>query len=139
MSSLTLTSVLLVFAATIAGAVIALFPAIYYYRSQIAHLNDRLDHIEKAKVKANELLLLARQQTEALQQELSTAKRDGAIQTAAASARAAMAAEQAKAAKEKAKADLIRNLDANDTTERSAMGFADTQPMGTGFGALARR
>jgi septal ring factor EnvC (AmiA/AmiB activator) len=139
MSSLTLTTVLLVFAATIVGAGIALFPAIYYYRAQIAHLNDRLDHSEKAKVKANELLLLARQQTEALQQELSTAKRDGAIQSAAATARATMAAEQAKVAREKAKADLIRSLDANDPSDRSAMGFADTQPMGTGFGALARR
>jgi flagellar motor protein MotB len=133
MSTLSLTSVLLVFAATIAGAGIALFPAIYYYRSQVAHLNDRLDHIEKAKVKANELLLLARQQTEVLQQELTAAKRDGAIQTAASSAKAAAAAARAENL-----ADLTRKLDSSDDSHKVAIGFADTQPMNTDFGGLPR-
>lgn len=133
MSTLSLTSVLLVFAATIAGAGIALFPAIYYYRSQIAHLYDRLDHIEKAKVKAHELLLLARQQTEALQQELTAAKRDGAIHTAASSAKAAAAAARAEIL-----ADLTRKLDSADDSHKVAIGFADTQPMNTDFGGLPR-
>ena len=134
MSSLSLTSVLLVFAATIAGAGIALFPAIYYYRSQIAHLNDRLDHVEKAKLKANELLLATRQQTEALQQELTAAKRDGALQTAAVSAKAAAAA----AARAETLAELNRKLESADDAHMVSIGFADTQPMNTDFGGLPR-
>lgn len=134
MSTLSLTSVLLVFAATIAGAGIALFPAVYYYRSQIAHLNDRLDHIETAKLKANELLLLARQQTEALQQELTTAKRDGAIRSAATSAKSAAAA----AARAETLAELNRKLESSDDSHKVAIGFADTQPMNTDFGTLPR-
>lgn len=133
MSSLSLTSVLLVFAAAIAGAGIALFPAIYFYRVQIAHLNDRLGHVEKSKEKANELLLLARQQTESLQQELSTAKRDGAIQTAAASAKAAAAVARAEAM-----VDLAHKLESADSSHKVAVAFADTQPMSTDFGDLRR-
>ncbi len=136
MSSLSI--LLFVFAAVVAGAVLALLPAMTYFRGQIAQINGRMDQSEKAKAKANELLLLARAQVEALQQQLVESKRDGAIQAASASSRAAAAAAEAKAAQQRAKADLVRQLDANEGPGQAAHGFADTQPMGTGFGGLAR-
>jgi len=139
MSSLSI--VLIVFAAIVAGAVLALLGAMTYFRAQIGQLNSRMDRSESAKAKANEMLLQARAQAEALQQELIDLKRNGAIQAASASSRAAAAAAaaEAKAAKDKAKADLVRQLDANDRPDKVAQGFADTQPMTTGFGAMVRR
>jgi len=141
MSSLSI--VLIVFAAIVAGAVLALLGAMTYFRAQIGQLNSRMDRSESAKAKANEMLLQARAQAEALQQELIDLKRNGAIQAASASSRAAAAAAaaeaKAKAAKDKAKADLVRQLDANDRPDKVAQGFADTQPMTTGFGAMVRR
>ena len=66
-------------------------------------------------------------------------RRDGVVQAASASARAAAAAAQAQAMRERAKADLVRQLAANEADNHAPSEFADTQPMGTGFGALARR
>ncbi len=86
MSSLSI--VLIVFAAIVGGAVLALLAAMTYFRAQIGQLNSRMDRSESAKAKANEMLLQARAQVEALQQELIDAKRNGAIQAASASARA---------------------------------------------------
>jgi F0F1-type ATP synthase membrane subunit b/b' len=137
MSSLSI--VLIVFAAIVGGAVLALLAAMTYFRAQIGQLNSRMDRSESAKAKANEMLLQARAQVEVLQQELIEAKRNGAIQAASASARASVSAAEAKAAKDKAKADLVRQLDANERPDQVAQGFADTQPMTTGFGAMVRR
>jgi F0F1-type ATP synthase membrane subunit b/b' len=138
MSSLSI--VLIVFAAIVGGAVLALLAAMTYFRAQIGQLNSRMDRSESAKAKANEMLLQARAQVEVLQQDLIDARRNGVIQAASASARASAAsAAEAKAAKDKAKADLVRQLDANDRPDKVAQGFADTQPMTTGFGAMVRR
>jgi hypothetical protein len=52
------------------------------------------------------------------------------IHNAAASARAeAVAAEAAKVAKQKARAELMARLDAADPDDRPTHGFADTQPL----------
>jgi septal ring factor EnvC (AmiA/AmiB activator) len=130
--------VLIVFAAVVTGAALALLPAMAHFRREIALLNGRLDQSEQARVKANTQLLEARTQVESLQQELIDSKRHGVVQAASASAKVAAAAVEAKAKQERAKADLMRQLEANDKSSQSPSGFADTQPMGSSFGALAR-
>lgn len=124
MSSLSFATVLFAFAALVVGAALAWFPTFAYFRSQIRHLNDRMDYNEKSKVKANEMLLHARKQVETLQQDLSDAKRNGAIETAAASARASVAAARAERM-----AEMARQLDNAPTTAKAAAEFADTMPM----------
>jgi hypothetical protein len=128
MSTLSLSSALFVVVATAGGSGVAWLATALHYRTKLAERTVQLQHAEQAKQKAQELSLQARQQVESLQQALSEAKRDGAIHNAAGSARAAAAA--AEAAKVKARADLLRQLDAEEKTERSAHGFADTQPLG---------
>ena len=128
MSTLSLSSALFVVAATAGGSGVAWLAAALHYRTKLAERTVQLQHAEQAKQKAQELALQARQQVESLQHALSEAKRDGAIHTAANSARAAAAA--AEAAKAKARADLMRQLDVEERSERSANGFADTQPLG---------
>lgn len=137
MSSLSM--VLIAFGAVVGGALLGMLPTMMYFRGQLAQLNERLHQNERAKVKANELFLEARAQVEALQKELIESRRNGVVQAASASARAAAAAAEAQAARERAKADLIRQLAANEADNHAPSEFADTQPMGTGFGALARR
>ncbi len=134
-----LITVLIVFAAVVAGAVLALLPTMAHFRREMALLNGRMDQSEQARVRANTQLLEARAQVESLQQELIDSKRNGAVQAASASSRAAAAAAEAKAAQVRAKADLMQQLEANDKSSQTPSGFADTQPMGTGFGALAAR
>lgn len=131
--------VLIAFAAVVAGAALALLPTVAHFRREIALLNNRMDQSEHARVKANTQLLEARAQVESLQQELIDSKRHGVVNAASASAKAAAAAAEAKVKQERAKAELIRELEANDKSSQSPSGFADTQPMGTGFGALAAR
>lgn len=131
MSTLSMSSVSLLAGAAALGAGVSWLVTALRYRSQLLTLAGQFDQAERARVKAQELAVQARQQVETLQQALSEAKRDGAIQSAAASARtAAAAAEAAKAAKEKARAELIRQLDTAGTSDRSSHGFADTQPFG---------
>ena len=129
MSTLSLSSALFVVAATAGGSGVAWLAAALHYRTKLAERTVQLQHAEQAKQKAQELALQARQQVESLQHALSEAKRDGAIHGAASSARAAAAA--AEAAKAKARADLMRQLEVEENTERSAHGFADTQPLGS--------
>ena len=130
MSTLSLSSALFVVAATAAGGGVAWLAASLHYRTKLALASAQLEQAERAKQKAQELAVQSRQQVESLQQALSEAKRDGVIQSAAASARAeAAAAAAAKAAQEKARADLVAQLDAADSGDRRAHGFADTQPM----------
>ena len=130
MSTLSLSSALFVVAATAGGGGVAWLAASLHYRTKLALAGAQLEQAERAKQKAQELAIQSRQQVEALQQALSEAKRDGVIQSAAASARAeAAAAAAAKAAQEKARKDLVAQLDAADGDDRPAHGFADTQPM----------
>jgi len=130
MSTLSLSSALFVVAATAGGGAVGWLATALHYRAKLAETGALLEHAERSKQRAGELALQARQQVEALQQALSEAKRDGVIQSAAAAARAqAAAAEAAKAAKEKARAELTAQLDAADSRDRPAHGFADTQPM----------
>ncbi len=84
-----LITVLIVFAAVVAGAVLALLPAMAHFRREMALLNGRMDQSEQARVRANSQLLEARAQVESLQQELIDSKRNGAVQAASASSRAA--------------------------------------------------
>jgi hypothetical protein len=128
MSTLSLSSALFVVVATAGGSGVAWLATALHYRTKLAERTVQLQNAEQAKQKAQELALQARQQVESLQQTLSEAKRDGAIHNAASSARAAAVA--AEAAKVKARADLFRQLEADEKTERSAHGFADTQPLG---------
>lgn len=132
MSTLSLSSALFVVAATGAGGAVAWLAAALHFRTKLAERAVQVQNAEQAKQRAQELALQARQQVESLQQALSEAKRDGAIHNAANSARgAAAAAAAAEAAKAKARADLLRQLDADEkNNERSAHGFADTQPLG---------
>ena len=128
MSTLSLSSALFVVAATAASGGVAWLATALHYRTRLAEQGVQLQHAEQAKQKAQELALQARAQVESLQQALSEAKRDGAIHNAAQSARtAAAAAAAAEAAKAKARAELLRQLE--DKPERSAHGFADTQPL----------
>ncbi len=127
MSTLSLSSALFAVAATAGGSGVAWLATALHYRTKLAERTVQLQHAEQAKQKAQELALQARQQVESLQQALSEAKRDGAIHNAASSARAAAVA--AEAAKAKARADLLRQLEVEEKTERSAHGFADTQPL----------
>jgi len=128
MSTLSLSSALFVVAATAAGGAVGWLATALHYRGRLADTLGQLEHAERAKQKAQELALQSRQQVESLQQALSEAKRDGVIQNAAASARAqAAAAEAARVAQEKARAELVAQLDG--APERPAHGFADTQPM----------
>ncbi|MFO1217494.1 MAG: hypothetical protein U1E89_03815 [Burkholderiaceae bacterium] len=137
---MSLSLVLTIIGAIAVGALLALVPTVIYFRRQLLRLTERAQLNERGKVKAHELLLEARAQVEALQKELIEAKRNGVVQAASASARAAAAAAEAEAARERAKAELVRQLEANDRINEShaASEFADTQPLGTGFGALAR-
>jgi hypothetical protein len=128
MSTLSLSSALFALAATAGGSGVAWLATSLHYRSKLAERTVQLQNAEQAKQKAQELALQARHQVEALQQALSEAKRDGAIQNAASSARAAAAA--AEAAKAKARTELMRRLEAEDKPEQPAHGFADTQPLG---------
>jgi hypothetical protein len=128
MSTLSLSSALFVVAATAGAGGVAWLATALHYRTKVAERTVQLQHAEQAKHKAQELALQARQQVESLQQALSEAKRDGAIHNAASSARAAAVA--AEAAKAKARADLMRQLEVEEKAERSAHGFADTQPLG---------
>jgi biopolymer transport protein ExbB/TolQ len=133
MSTLSMSSVSLLVGATALGAGVSWLVTALRYRSRLLTLAGQFDQAERARVKAQELAVQARQQVETLQQALSEAKRDGAIQSASASARAAAAAaaiEEAKAAKVKARAELMRQLDTADAPDRSSHGFADTQPFG---------
>jgi hypothetical protein len=127
MSTLSLSSVLFSLAATAGGSGVAWLATALHYRTKLAERTVQLHSAEQAKQKAQELALQARQQVETLQQALSEAKRDGAIHNAASSARAAAAA--AEAAKLKARAELLRKLEAEEKPERPAHGFADTQPL----------
>lgn len=133
--------VLIVIGAVIGGALLALVPTMVHFKNQLAQLNDRVNQNERAKVKANELLIEARAQVEALQKDLMDARRHGVVNAASASAKAAAAAAEAEAARQRARAELVRQLEANDRSNENhaASEFADTQPLGTGFGALARR
>jgi hypothetical protein len=131
MSTLSMSSVSLIVGAAALGAGVSWLVTALRYRDQLLTLAGQFDQAERARINAQELAVQARQQVEALQKALSEAKRDGTIQSAAASARAAAAAaEQAKAAKEKARVELSRQLDHSDAAERSSHGFADTQPFG---------
>lgn len=132
--------VLIVIGAVISGALLALLPTMVHFKGQLAQLNDRVSQNERAKVKANELLIEARAQVEALQKELMDTRRNGVVNAASASAKAAAAAAEAEAARQRAKAELVRQLEANERNNEShaASEFADTQPLGTGFGALSR-
>lgn len=135
----TLSIVLLVITAAVGGAALALVPALMIFRGQLAQLSGRVDQAERAKVQAHQYLLEARAQVEALQQEVADARRNGAVQAAAASARAAAAAAEADAARQRAKVELLRQLESNDQKAPAASGFADTQPMSpSNFGALVR-
>jgi hypothetical protein len=128
-ATLSLSTALFVVAATAAGGGVAWLATALHFRTRLAELGAQFELAERAKMKAQELALQARQQVESLQQALSEAKRDGVIQNAASSARtAAAAAEAAKAAKAKARAELMRQLETEDKNER-AHGFADTQPL----------
>jgi hypothetical protein len=130
MSTLSMSSTLVGLAcAGVATALTWLFTTVRY-RAMLATVAARVEQAERAKQKAQELAIQSRQQVEALQQALSEAKRDGVIQTAAVSARAATeAAEAAKVAKAKARAELLRQLDSADTKDGAAQGFPDTQPL----------
>lgn len=132
--------VLIVIGAVIGGALLALLPTMVHFKSQLGQLNERVNQNERAKVKANELLLEARAQVEALQKELLETRRNGVVHAASASAKAAAAAAEAEAARQRAKAELVRQLEANERNNEghAASEFADTQPLGTGFGALSR-
>jgi phage protein D len=129
MSTLSLSSSLLVVACTVAGAGMAWVTTTMHFRLKLAELSAQLEQAERAKAKAQELAVQSRQQVEQLQQALSEAKRDGAINSAAQSARTAAAA--AAAAKAKARAELLLQLEKSDASDRSAQGFADTQPLAT--------
>ncbi len=129
MSTLSLSTALFVVTATAAGGGVAWLATALHYRTKLAERGVQLQNAEQAKQKAQELALQSRHQVETLQQALSEAKRDGAIQNAAQSARTAAAA-AAEAAKAKARAELMRQLEADEKAER-AHGFADTQPLGT--------
>lgn len=130
MSTLSLSSALLVVAATGAGGGVAWLAAALHFRTKLAEMDAQFELAERAKQKAQELAVQSRQQVEALQQALSEAKRDGAIQSAASSAKAvAAAAAAAEATKAKARAELLIQLDSRDKSARSAHGFADTQPL----------
>jgi len=121
-----------VVAATGAGGGVAWLATALHYRTKLADMGGQFEQAERSKQKAQELALQSRQQVEALQQALSEAKRDGAIQSAASSAKAAAATAAAAAqTKAKARAELLRQLDSDDKNERSAHGFADTQPLGS--------
>lgn len=126
MSTLSLSSALLVVAATGACGAVAWLATALHYRTKLAEIGALFEQAERAKQKAQELAVQSRQQVETLQQALSEAKRDGAIQGAASSAKAAAAA--AAAAQAKAKAELVRQLETADNDER-AHGFADTRPL----------
>jgi hypothetical protein len=133
MSTLSLSSALFVVAATAGGGGVAWLATALHYRTKLAELGAQFEQADRAKQKAQELAMQSRQQVEGLQQSLSEAKRDGVIHNAAASARAeAVAVQAAKAAREKARASLIAELDAADAVdaaERPTHGFADTQPL----------
>ena len=131
MSTLSLSSALFVVAATAGGGAVAWLGAALHYRTKLAESSNQLEQAERAKQKAQELAVQSRQQVESLQQALSEAKRDGVIHNAASSARAeAAAAQAAKVAKEKARVELMARLDAaDDSDDRPAHGFADTQPL----------
>jgi hypothetical protein len=130
MSTLSLSSALFVVASTAGGAGVAWLGASLHYRTKLAESSGQLEQAERAKQKAQELAVQSRQQVEQLQQALSEAKRDGVIHNAAASARAeAVAAQAAKVAKQKARAELMARLDAADADDRPTHGFADTQPL----------
>jgi hypothetical protein len=130
MSTLSLSSALFAVAATAGGSGVAWLATALHYRTKLAEQSLQLQNAEQAKQKAQELALQARAQVEGLQQALSEAKRDGAIHNAAQSARtAAAAAAAAEAAKAKARTEMLRQLEAEEKTER-AHGFADTQPFG---------
>jgi len=130
MSTLSLSSALFALAATAGGSGVAWLATALHYRTRLAEQSLQLQNAEQAKQKAQELALQARAQVESLQQALSEAKRDGAIHNAAQSARtAAAAAAAAEATKAKARADVLRQLEADDKSSR-AHGFADTQPLG---------
>jgi membrane protein involved in colicin uptake len=134
MSTLSLSSAFLVVAATGAGGGVAWLATALHFRTKLAELGAQFEQAERAKQKAQELALQSRAQVEALQQALSEAKRDGAIHNAASSAKAvtaAAAAAEATKAKANARADLLRQLDSQDNNDRSAHGFADTQPLGS--------
>jgi hypothetical protein len=132
MATPTLSSIALLIGAAAAGAALDWLGTALHYRAKLLNLAGQFDQSERARQKAQDLALQSRQQVESLQQALSDAKRDGVIQSAAASARAAAtAAEAAKAAQAKARAELIRQLDRADTADASAHGFADTQPLRT--------
>ena len=132
--------VVVVLGAVVGGALLAFVPTVLHFRGQLALLSDRLNQNERAKVKANELLIEARAQVESLQKELIDFRRNRIVQAASASSRAAAAAAEAEAARVRAKAELVRQLEANEraSENHTASEFADTQPLGTGFGALAR-
>jgi len=131
MSTLSLSSALFVVAATAGGGAVAWLGASLHYRTKLAESSNQIEQAERAKQKAQELAVQSRQQVESLQQALSEAKRDGVIQNAASSARAeAVAAQAAKAAQLKARAELLAQLEsADDSNDRPAHGFADTQPL----------
>jgi uncharacterized membrane protein len=130
MSTLSMSSALLVVACTAGGAGMAWVATTMHFRLKMATLGAQCEQAERAKARAQELAIQSRQQVEQLQQALSEAKRDGAISGAAQSARASAAA--AAAAKAKARAELMRQLETSDTSDRSAHGFADTQPLTAG-------
>jgi hypothetical protein len=127
MSTLSLSSALFTVAATAGGTGVAWLATALHYRTKLAEQSLQLQNAEQAKQKAQELALQARAQVETLQQALSEAKREGAIHHAAQSARTTAAA--AEAAKAKARIEMLRQLEAEEKTER-AHGFADTQPFG---------
>ena len=129
MSTLSLSSALFTLAATAGASGVTWLATALHYRTKLAEQSLQLQTADQAKQKAQELALQARHQVEGLQQALSEAKRDGAIHSAAQSARAAAAA--AEAAKVKARAELLRQLDADEDKSERAHGFADTQPLGS--------
>jgi len=133
MSTLSLSSALFTLAATAGAGGVAWLATALHYRTKLAEQSLQLQTAEQAKQKAQELALQARQQVESLQQALSEAKRDGAIHNAASSARAvAAAAAAAQATKAKARVELLRQLDADETKKERTHGFADTQVLGNG-------